>query len=251
MFFKNQIIKKYRKRLKNFRINSNLKLNNLKTQFSRILNHDIKTALLAQTNCLKLLLKGKFGNLNDKQQEIVKDILSSNKFLEEIVNNAIILSRIKDETKNLKIENIDIVNQTKICVNNVQEFLDDKKQNIILNTDNNKINLTADKKAVTKIISNLIRSSIAYGFEKSDVVVSIKEDKNTISFLAKNKSIYMTKEKIKNIFESEKSNCDFNQLGMNLNLNIAKKLINAHNWDFIASSDKKNNTSTFGFVVKK
>ena len=37
---------------------------------------------------------------------------------------------------------------------------------------------------------------------------------------------------------------------MNLNLNIAKKLIKAHNWDIIAESDV-DNSSVFGFVVRK
>ena len=60
----------------------------------------------------------------------------------------------------------------------------------------------------------------------------------------------MTKEKINSLFEDKKNLCDFNQLGMSLNLNIAKKLINAHKWNIIAES-KKDNSSTFGFVVKK
>ena len=60
----------------------------------------------------------------------------------------------------------------------------------------------------------------------------------------------MTKEKINSLFEEKKGLCDFNQLGLNLNLNIAKKLITAHNWDIIAKSEK-DNSSTFGFVVRK
>lgn len=249
MFFKNKIIKKYRKKLKEIREKHNSKLENLRLQFLRILNHDIKTAVLAQTNCLNLLLKGTFGDLDKEQKEIIKEILSSNKFLEEIINNAITLQEAEKNTKNF--ENVDIINQTKICLHDIQEFLDIKKQKIILNTDNNKINLTANKKTIKKIISNIIKCSSSFGFEKSNIVVSIKENKNSISFMAKNKSIYMTKEKIKSIFENEKPDCDFNQLGMNLNLNTTKKLINAYDWDFIASSDKKENSSTFGFVIKK
>ena len=60
----------------------------------------------------------------------------------------------------------------------------------------------------------------------------------------------MTKEKINSLFEDKKNLCDFNQLGMSLNLNIAKKLIQAHNWDIVAES-QKDNSSIFGFVVKK
>ena len=75
------------------------------------------------------------------------------------------------------------------------------------------------------------------------------EKPESISFCAKNSSIYMTKEKLNSLFE-DKEKSDFNQLGMNLNLNIAKKLIVAHNWDIIANS-REDNSSSFGFVVKK
>ena len=92
--------------------------------------------------------------------------------------------------------------------------------------------------------------SIAFGFENSDIEVSIKENKNKISFQAKNKSIYMTKEKIKNLLKDKENSSDLNQLGAHLNLNIAQKLISAHNWDIIANSSK-DNSSIFGFVIKK
>ena len=48
----------------------------------------------------------------------------------------------------------------------------------------------------------------------------------------------------------KKTTQDFNQLGLNLNLNIAQKLISAHNWNIIAES-KKDNSAIFGFTIKK
>ena len=60
----------------------------------------------------------------------------------------------------------------------------------------------------------------------------------------------MTQEKIKSLFEDKKNLCDFNQLGMSLNLNIASKLISAHKWEIIAKS-QKNNSTVFGFAMKK
>ena len=102
-----------------------------------------------------------------------------------------------------------------------------------------------------KIIYNLLSSSVSTGFENSEIEISLKENKNEISFFAKNKSVYMTKEKIKSLLnENKKSLSDFNQLGMNLNLNVAKKLITAHHGELIANSEK-NNSATFGFIINK
>ena len=251
MFFKRIFLKKYKEKLKRLINRYKSKIQNERNKFISILNHDIKTPILAQQQSLELLLKNAFGSFSKEQENILKEIYYSNNFLLEVVTNSLFLAKYENENPNLNIENLDIVEQIKDCCESIKNYASEKQQNIILKTEKNKkIKLNADRKLVQKIIFNILSSSISYGFEKSDIEILIKENKDSISFCAKNKSIYMTKEKINNLLEDKKDLHDFNQLGMNLNLNIAKKLINAHNWNIIAKS-KKNNSSVFGFVVKK
>lgn len=251
MFFKKNILKKYRKKLRQIKNKYDLKLQNERNKFVSILNHDIKTPILAQNQSLELLLNNTFGFLSQEQKEILKEIHCSNNFLYEVVTNSIFLTKYENENPNLNIENLDIVEQIKDCCEMIKHFASEKQQNIIIKiSKEKKIKLNADRKLIQKIIFNILSSSIYCGYENSDIEVLIKENKDSISFYTKNKSVYMTKEKLKSMFEEKKNLRDFNQLGMNLNLNIAKKLINAHNWEVIAKS-KKDNSSVFGFVVKK
>ncbi len=219
------------------------KLSQERVRFVSILNHDIKTPILAQNRALELLLK-------NREDEILKEILNSNKFLLQVVLNSIFLQKYELEKPKLKFEKVNILSEIKNCIDEINLMADEKSQKIILNMPEN-IELLGDRRLIQKIIFNILSGSIAFGFENSDIEVSIKENKNKISFQAKNKSIYMTKEKIKGLLKDEKANYqDFNQLGMNLNLNVTKKLINAHNWEFILQS-QKNNSSIFGFAVRK
>ena len=251
MFFKKKLIKKIRNKIRQIKNRYNEKLQKERNKFTCILNHDIKTPLLAQIQSLELVLKERFGKLNDEQKNILEEILNSNYFLFEIISNTIFLAKYESEKPQPKLENIDIIEQIEDCCNMVKNFAQEKSQKIIIKTNKkNEIKLKADRLMIQKIIFNILSSSVSYGFEKSDIEIMVKESKNSISFCTRNKSIYMTKEKINSLFEDKKNLCDFNQLGMSLNLNIAKKLINAHNWDIIAKS-KKDNSSTFGFVVKK
>lgn len=251
MFFKRIFLKKYKEKLKKIKNRYKLNFQNERNKFISILNHDIKTPILAQNQSLELLLKNVFGDLSKEQMNLIKEIYYSNNFLLEIVTNSIFLAKYENENPNLNIENLDIVEQVKDCCELIKNYALEKQQNIIFKTEKNKkIKLNADRKLIQKIIFNILSGSISYGFEKSDIEILIKENKNSISFYAKNKSIFMTKEKINNLLKDKKDLQDFNQLGMNLNLNIAKKLINAHNWDIIAKS-KKDNSAVFGFVVKK
>ena len=102
---------------------------------------------------------------------------------------------------------------------------------------------------MNKIIHNILTSAISSGYEGTDIEISIKENNKFILFETKNKSCYMDKEKIKNTLKDKDIN-DFNQLGLNLNLSIANKLINAHNWSIIAHSNK-DSTGTLGFIATK
>lgn len=248
--FRKKIIKKYRKKLKNIYSKLKIKFQNNMSKFTCTLNHDIKTPLLAQNQILELIMNDKTNKICDFHKEMIKEVINSNNFLLEIVSNMIFLTRYETANRELKLENVDIVKQIEDCCQSVENFAKEKQQNIILKAKNKKINLFADKTLIQKIIFNLLTGSISSGFENSDIEISIKENRDSVLFTATNKSVYMTKEKINSLFEEKKNLCDFNQLGMSLNLNIAKKLIEAHKWNIIAES-KKDNSSTFGFVVKK
>ena len=235
MFFKKKLIKKIRNKIRQIKSRYNEKLQKERNKFTCILNHDIKTPLLAQIQSLELVLKERFGKLNDEQKNILEEILNSNYFLFEIISNTIFLAKYESEKPQPKLENIDIIEQIEDCCNMVKNFAQEKSQNIIIKTNKkNEIKLKADRLMIQKIIFNILSSSVSYGFEKSDIEIMVKESKNSISFCTRNKSIYMTKEKINSLFEDKKNLCDFNQLGMSLNLNIAKKIIKEQNWDIIA-----------------
>jgi len=250
MFFRKRILAKIRQKFQKIKLKEKEKFINEKNKISCILRHDIKTALLAQIRSLELLLSGSFGELDEQKREILAQNLNSNYFLLQILINTLFLLKYEDEKMNLKLEKINLLDEINFCLNEIKNYAKDKEQNIIVKAPQN-ISLNADRKLVQKIIFNILSSSISFGFEKSEIEISIEENKNLISFNTKNKSAYMTKEKIESLFCENKENlCDFNQLGMSLNLNIAKKLIKAHNWDMIINS-KKDNSSVFGFVVEK
>ena len=241
--FKKYFKKIYKSRLKKLKNRFNKKLQKETEKYVSILNHDVKTVLLAQIQSLKLFID------NKAPKEILSELLNSNYFLYEIIDNAVFLSNFEHNQHIMKLENVDRTSDTDDICNCVKKFAQAKNQNIIIKTNSKKITCKADKFFVNKIIHNLVTGSISYGSENSNIEISIDENSDVISFQAKNKSVYMTKEKLKNILEDKKT-CDFNQLGMNLNLNIANKLISAHTWDIIAQSNH-DNSAVFGFIVKK
>ena len=251
MFFRKNFFKIYRKHLKKIKIKHQLDLTIERNKFISILNHDIKTPILAQNQSLEFILNSWFDDLSKEKREIIEEIYNSNKFLLEVILNSIFLAKYENENPKLNLENINIIEQIQDCCEIIKQNAKQKQQKIIIKTNKiDDIKLNADRKLIQKIIYNILSSSVSYGFENSDIEILIKEEKDSISFSAKNQSIFMSKEKLESLFKDKKDTKDFNQLGMNLNLNIAKKLIQAHSWEIIANSNQ-DNSSEFGFVVKK
>ena len=70
MFFKKRFLKKYKEKLKKIKNKNNSVLKNERNKYISILNHDIKTPILAHNQSLKLLLNGSFGDIKMEQKEI-------------------------------------------------------------------------------------------------------------------------------------------------------------------------------------
>ena len=253
MLFQNSVkkifLKKYKKQIAKLKEKYQNSFKAEKNRLICILNHDIKTPLHAQIQTIKMVVDEKFGKLNSEQKKILSEILNSNNFMLEIVSNALFLMRYENEKPELKLEKIDVKNEINTCVEILKNYAGEKSQNIVVKAKDN-IKINADKILIQKIILNLLTGSISNAFENSSIEISVKEYRKKITFQTKNKSVYMTKEKLSSLFQEKKSLSDFNQLGMSLNLNIAKKLIKAHNWEIVAKS-KKDNSTVFGFVAKK
>ena len=241
--FKKYFQKIYKLRLKKLKLRYFKNIKEKNEKYISILNHDVKTVLLAQIQALKLYMD------NKAPREILENVLNSNYFLYEIVKNAIFLSGLEVSNNSLKLEDINISDVVNDVSKSVEHLAQTKNQNIIFKSKSKKILCRADKHYVNKIIYNILTSAVYYGFEGTSIEVLIEENKDSITFKTKNKSCYMDKEKLKNSFK-DKTSSDFNQLGMNLNLSVAGKLISAHNWNVIAHSDK-NDTCTLGFIVSK
>ncbi|MBE7708557.1 MAG: HAMP domain-containing histidine kinase [Cyanobacteria bacterium SIG27] len=251
MFFKRKFFKKYREKLNKIKSKYEKSINIERNKFISILNHDIKTPILAQKQSLEFLLNSWFEDLSQEKRIIIEEIYNSNEFILEVLLNSIFLAKYEIENPKLNLEKINIIEQVQDCCEIIKQNAKQKQQKIIIKTNKiDDIKLNADRKLIQKIIYNILSSSVSSGFEESDIEILIKENKDFISFSAKNNSIFMTKEKLENLLKDKKDTKDFNQLGLNLNLNIAKKLINAHNWEIIANSNP-DNSSEFGFLVKK
>ena len=111
----------------------------------------------------------------------------------------------------------------------------------------------ADKFQLKRVLINLLSNAINYGNYKTNIELILKEDENNIILNVKNKSDYISNDKILDLYEKfkRKDNIRFSKSGSGLGLYLSKQIISGHNGDIFAKSNKEEQSCTFGFSLPK
>lgn len=216
-----------------------------KEEFTAALTHDMKVPVIAELNSLNYLLEGRFGNLNDKQTEVLKLMKSSNLELKELIEN--ILETYRLEQKKLEL---------KLTENNLNEFLMSvvKEMEPIAvensHTIDAEINNTSgllmffDEFQIKRVIKNIIQNALSFSPNNSVIFLTTRLNDNEVQIIIKNKGSGISIEDLELIFEKYYScHSKFKKVSTGLGLYLSKQIILAHNGTITAKCSKDGETS--------
>ena len=236
-----------------FRIIDNVKeLEDRKNAFIATLTHDLKTPTIAQIRALDLLLAGTLGQVNTEQKEIIEQIKRSCNYMYDLIFT-ILDTYLYDKgfikVNPEKFDLLELVNQTGQAMSNL---LQEKNQKLIVNSELFSNEVFADKVQLKRVIINLLGNAISHGFSSSSIIISIKDNGENVTLDVENKSKYITKEQMKDIFEKFKQtqNAKSIKTSTGLGLYLSKQIIDAHRGNVYAKSSE-NQICNFGFEIPK
>ena len=149
----------------------------------------------------------------------------------------------------LNYEKCNIISLVEEVCNELEAILKEKNVNICIKTEGENFDIECDRVQVKRVITNILGNAISYAYNDTEIVITIKQQENNISFEAKNESPYINPETMESLFKKYVSHAaKYNKIGVGLGLYLSKQIIEAHNGDIYAQSFKEN-YNIFGFVL--
>ena len=202
------------------------------------LTHDLKTPTIAQIKALDLLLNDHMGPLNNEQKELLTLTKDSCNFMYEMLSTLL---------STYKYENGDYALNCEKC--NIISLVKEKNVSIRINTEGTFFDTECDRMQIKRVVTNILGNAISYAYNNTEIVITIKQNENNISFEAKNESPYINPETIEGLFKKYVSHAaKYNKIGVGLGLYLSKQIIDAHNGEIYAQSFKEN-YNIFGFNI--
>lgn len=219
--------------------------------FIAMLTHDLKTPINSEIFALELLLKNSTKEFNDYQAEILKDLLSSVKFMKNLTEN--VLCKYKSDNGKLVLnkEFCSFKQLIKKCIEQTKYILNEKEQVIKFIAPKEDIVANVDYVEISRVINNLITNASEHSPRKSEIIMTIKHTKSTLNISVQDFGYGIPLEKLNSIFEPYMTMAkEQKTAGTGLGLYITKMIIDKHKGKINIKS-KPNVGTTISFIIPK
>ncbi|MDH5717715.1 MAG: ATP-binding protein [Spirochaetia bacterium] len=218
-----------------------LEMDKLKDEFLANTSHELRTPLSGIIGIADSL----YNQLNGKEYDNIRQnlflIIASGKRLNNLVNDVLDFSRLKNKDIKLNKKSLDLYILTEIVITFIKAFLNNKKIEIVNNIPKKNFTVYADEDRLQQILYNLIGNAIKFTEIGFITINAKKNKKNKITYISiQDTGIGIAKEDIHKIFNSfvqiDGSETREHQ-GVGLGLSITKSLIELHKGKIWAESE--------------
>jgi two-component system cell cycle sensor histidine kinase PleC len=195
------------------------------------MSHELRTPLNAIIGFSEIMESGMFGALgSDKYLEYCQDIMDSGRYLLEVINDILDMSKIEAGRVRLQVEDVkldDLVAE----VMRVMSVKADEKRLQIESEISAGLAMRGDRRAVKQILLNLLSNAIKFTQEGGRIAVRARISRNSALILIEDSGIGIPKAALAKLgrpFEQVESHFTKTHKGSGLGLAIAKSLAELH-----------------------
>lgn len=207
-------------------------LNATKDKYFSIIAHDLRNPIAAFVN-ISDLLEQDFDRLTDSEKKgIISQMNASSKNLITLLENLLTWARISNNKIRLYPEELILSDVIESAITPYLQAAQNKKINIVTAFSDHFI-ITSDKFMIQTIVGNLVNNAIKFSNSLSEIVVSLKENKDTYILSVKDQGIGIEESQLRNIFllgETQSGRGTMGESGTGLGLVLVKDLVELLKW---------------------
>ena len=225
--------------------------NQHKSEFLANMSHELRTPLNAIIGFSEVLLERMFGDLNEKQDDYLKDIFSSGKHLLSLINDILDLSKIEAGRMELDLGDFDAAQALANAMTLVRERAQTHGIGLSLEADPQIGEIRADERKFKQILLNLLSNAVKFTPDGGRVLVRATLTQSGIEVAVSDTGVGISAEDQLVVFD------EFKQVGRHytnkhegtgLGLALTKRFVELHGGTLSLQSEPGVG-STFTFTI--
>ncbi len=198
------------------------------------ISHDLRSpvnSILSVLQCLKYLNADNSKEVKEKTNEYRKIIKRNSLKIIKLIDNLIDTTKLEGDNYQLNKTNIDIVNVVESIVDSIEVYANEKKINIIFDTNVEEFIINADLEAVDRIVMNLLSNAIKFSPVDEIIEVTLNAEKDNVKISVKDNGVGIAEEeqkKIFNRFEQATNSKRIEGKGSGIGLDLVSYLVKSH-----------------------
>jgi two-component system cell cycle sensor histidine kinase PleC len=205
--------------------------NQAKSEFLANMSHELRTPLNAIIGFSEIMESGLFGPLGaDKYKEYCGDIRESGRYLLDVINDILDMSKIEAGRIRLNLEELDLERMLADSMRVVSGRAQDKRVSVRADIAEG-VRFRADPRALKQVALNLLSNAVKFTPEGGRITVRGRASGGWVTFAIEDTGIGIAKEalvKLGRPFEQVESQLTKSHQGSGLGLAIAKSLCELH-----------------------
>jgi signal transduction histidine kinase len=223
--------------------------NRHKSEFLANMSHELRTPLNAVIGFSEVLLERMFGELNDKQNEYVDDILSSGRHLLSLINDILDLSKVEAGRLELDLSKFDLPSAMDNALTLIRERATRHGIKLEHFVDGRLGDFAGDERKFKQILLNLLSNAVKFTPEGGRIEVKATMADSSVEISVTDTGIGIAAEDHEAVFEEFRQvGTDYAQKreGTGLGLTLTKKFVEMHGGKiWVESEVGKGSTFTF------
>jgi signal transduction histidine kinase len=227
--------------------------NKHKSEFLANMSHELRTPLNAIIGFSEVLLEKLFGDVNEKQEDYLKDIYSSGRHLLGLINDILDLSKVEAGRMELDRSTFDLQSALSTAMTLVRERAQRHNVALKLTAAPDLGEVTADERKLKQILVNLLSNAVKFTPDGGSVEVKAVREPEQVVIAVRDTGIGIAPEDQEAVFEEFRQvGRDYTrkQEGTGLGLSLSRRFVELHGGRITVESEPgKGSTFTFNLPI--